>query len=273
MKRLILGILCLLTSLTALAQGQVSTRSYRLADFPDKVTKVVLSGNAFLNSAIKQEVVMRWTASPFEFCTLAEFETLKESEEYYFLFPAATRFKGEEQAGIVSLSLVKGGPEAARGMSAMYEVISLPLASADGSSGRELTYAGPIIKAIQDFTLEAMVSEKAAYTRDAWFKANYDAAKQLYLAREDLSQSVSKPVGSIRLCSADEADKYFLSHSSGILVSYTVAPENPSAGSYSYQLVFDAESETLCYLSRHKITPKSPAGFTLQDIKWLSRKK
>ena len=107
MKRLILSTLCLLASLTLLAQGKVSTRSYRLADVTDKVTKVVLSGDEFLNSALRQEVVNRWTASPFEFCTLEEFDALKLQEDYYFLIPAATRFKGEPEAGIVFLSLLK----------------------------------------------------------------------------------------------------------------------------------------------------------------------
>ena len=282
MKRLILSTLCLLASLTLLAQGKVSTRSYRLADFTDKVTKVVLSGDEFLNSALRQEVVNRWTASPFEFCTLEEFDALKLQEDYYFLIPAATRFKGEPEAGIVFLSLLKGGPEAAGGMSEMYEVLTLPLVPADGGNGRELVFTGALIKAIQDFTLAAMESEKVAYSRDGWFNGNYAARgkmMQIYMAREDLAVSLdlaqTEPLldEDFHICDAEEADIRFLSREYNTLVSYTVSPVDPSRASYSYQLLFESGTETLFYLTRHRIRPKSPAGFLPDDMKWLLKRR
>ncbi|MBR5403859.1 MAG: hypothetical protein IK113_06510, partial [Bacteroidales bacterium] len=52
--------LCLIAALSAMAQGRVETRSYILSDFQDKVTKVVIPEDVFLQSAMRQEVTNIW---------------------------------------------------------------------------------------------------------------------------------------------------------------------------------------------------------------------
>ena len=125
MKRIVIIVLALTVGLSAMGQGQVTTKKYRLADFSDKVTKIVLSGNSLLDGALRQEILNVWTISAFEFCTVDEFHALKTQDLYYFLIAAESRFKGEETPGILFLTLVKGGPEAGEGIAAMPEVISL----------------------------------------------------------------------------------------------------------------------------------------------------
>ena len=162
MKKILTMTLCLMAAVCAMAQGRVETRSYILGDFPDKVTKVVLPQDPILQSALKQEVVNVWNASAFEFCSEEEFDALKGGDNYYFLTVQAFKFKGEQEPGILFLSLLKGES---------HEVISLPLAPMEDSSGRELTYIGALVKAIQDYTLAAMESEATAYVPDKWFNA------------------------------------------------------------------------------------------------------
>jgi hypothetical protein len=90
MKRLI-AILAALGICVALSaqQGNVTTRKYRFSDFTDKITKVVMTGGEILDGALRQEVVDGWTVSPFEFCSAAEYESLKRSDAYYFLLVTA----------------------------------------------------------------------------------------------------------------------------------------------------------------------------------------
>ena len=273
MKRLIIGILCLLPCLAAMAQGHVSTRKYILADFPDKVTKMVLPQDDFLESALKQEVVNNWTASAFEFCSQEEYEGIKDSDEYYFLLVRAFQFKGEEEPGVLFLSLLKGEK---------HEVISLPIAPADDSSGRELTYIGAIVKAVQDYTLAAMESEKTAYIPELWFNAKYTAVGKMmniWMAREDLSLSVTEADidkyidTDWHICGAEEADAVFMDAPMNTIVSYTIAPVDPSTASFSYQLLFRADTLELCYITRHRIKPKAMAGFLTSDLKWLAKRR
>lgn len=283
MKKIVCAVLALLLCLTAWSQGKVTTRKYILSDFTDKLTLVVLTGNEILDSGIRQEVVGRWRASAFEFCTLEQFEQQKTSPDHYFLMAAESRFKGEENPGITFLTLVKGGPEAGEGISSMTEVISLPLVAAMGGSGRELVYLGALVQGIQDFTLSAMESEKTAYSMESWFNQNYareGKMKQIYLVKDDLSETVTPAQQAryldedIHLCEDADADQAYQDGRFQTLVSYVVAPVFPQNGaSYCYKMLFDAESHSLYYIHRHKITEKSGEGFTADDLKRLARKR
>lgn len=280
LNNLIITCLAFAFSLPLWGQGTVSTRKYRFSDFPDKVTQVVLTGNEVLSDALRQEVVGGWTVSAFELCTLEQFEARKTSADYYFLMAAETRFKGEENPGIVSLSLVKGGPEAAEGIGAMDEVLSLPLCAAEGSSGRELVYLGPLVRAMQDFVRAAVESERSAYLKERWFNLLYDKQAhmmQMVFAQDDLADpaAVGKYLDAdCRVADSAEADQLFLDGQYNTLVSYTVAPLVPELNaSYSYQLLFEASSHQLYYVGKHKITPTKGAGFLPEDLKRLARKR
>ena len=264
-------------------QGRVSTRKYIVSDFTDKITQVVLTGNDVMDSALRTEISNNWTASAFEFCTLEKFEQLKSNSQYYFLLPAESRFKGEENPGILFLSLLKGDPDAAKGIGEMTDIISLPLCAAMGGSGRELIYLGAVVKSIQEFTLAAMESEKVAYAKTLWFNENYakyGKMKQIYLAREDLAESVTEKDleryldADIFLVDESKVDEVYLRGDYNTLVSYTVAPVVPEEkSSYCYKLLFEADTHTLFYIHRHKITPKFGEGFLVEDLKRLARKR
>ena len=262
------------------AQGQVSTRSHRIADFTDKVTQVVLTGNALVSNALRQEVVAGWTASAFEFCTLEQFEKLKTQEEYYFLMVLESQFKGEERPGVSFLTLLKGGPEAQKGIGSMFEVVALPLMAALGSTGRELTYLSGLLKTVQEYTLEAMESEKVAYNMEHWVNSIYSkwgSLKQVLIADEDLAPTVTEKDLSKRLSEQFQvvdtsvADQAYLDASYNTLTSYVVAPIFPEKGSYCYKMLFEADTHSLIYLTKHKIDAKKGVGFLPEDIRKIAR--
>ena len=277
MKRLIPIISLLLVSAAAFAQGRVTTRKHLFADFTDKITKVVMSGNEILDGALRQEVVDLWTASPFEFCPMAEYETLKKSDTYYFLVMTAGQAKGEEAPMVRFLTLEKGGADKGDNVALRTEVISLPLCPVEGGEGRELVFLPALVKGVQDFALQAMESEKVAYTGMTWFNGNFDrkgATKRIYLAREDVSESVApKDLDKyldedILLCDEDEADKAYTDKTYNALVSYTV-----SAGTWSYKMLIDAGTDTVFYIRKHKVNARNAAGFLADDLKRISRKR
>lgn len=283
MKKLILCLASLALMTPLWGQGKVNTRKYILSDFTDKVTRVVLTGNEVLDSELRQDVVNLWTSSPFEFCTLEQYEASKASDQYYFLLAAESRYKGEENPGITFLSLIKGGPKASEGISAMMDVISLPLMAAAGGSGRELVYLGALIQAIQEYTLSAMESEKTAYGMEAWFNRNYGKfgkMKQIYLAEQDIAPSVTPKQlerfldEDIHIADESVVDKAYTDGGFNTLTGYVVAPFLPENGaSYCYKLLFEADTHTLYYIAKHKISEKTGVGFTADDLKRLSRKR
>lgn len=272
MKKISLILITLILSLPLWAQGQISTRKHKLADFTDKVTQVVLTGNEMLSSALREEVVAGWTASAFEFCSLERFQKLMQEDKYYFLLVAET------SAGVNCLTLLKGSPEAKDGnVSALYEVISLPLVASMGGDGRELTYLGGLVKTVQEFTLEAMESEKVAYGMEFWVNKNYDKwghTKEVLLAREDLAGTVSeKDLEKFKVVDASQSDQAYIDAEYNTLVSYVVAPVLPEKGDYCYKMLFEADTHTLYYLARHKIGARKGAGFLPEDLKRLARKR
>ena len=277
MKRLITLIALLCVSAALFAQGKVTTRKHLFADFPDKITKVVMSGNDVLDGALRQEVVDLWTLSPFEFCSMAEYESLKKSDTYYFLLVTAGRAKGEEEPMVRFLTLEKGGAEKGDNIALRTEVISLPLCPVEGGSGREFVFLPALVKGVQDFTAQAMESEKVAYTGMSWFNGNFDrkgGIKRIYLAQEDLSESVSEKDRAryldedIILCDEDEADKAYTDKTYNTLVSYTV-----SAGTWSYKMLLEADSDTVYYIHKHKVNARNAPGFLPEDLKRISRKR
>lgn len=276
MKRLItlLAALGICAALNA-QQGNVTTRKYRFADFTDKITKVVMSGGEILDGALRQEVVDGWTASPFEFCPAEEYETLKKSDAYYFLLVTAGKAKGEEEPMVRFLTLEKGGADSGENVALRTEVISLPLCPVDGSEGRELVFLPALVKGVQDFALRAMESEKVAYSGTNWFNENFEKKgriKRIYLAEEDLSDRITDKDKEkyldedIILCDADEADQVYTGKTFNTLVSYTV-----SAGTWSYKMLLEADSNTLYYIRKHKITARSGEGFTADDLKRMAK--
>ncbi len=277
MKRLIAFTALLLVTASLFAQGKVTTRKHLFADFTDKITKVVMSGNDLLDGALRQEVVDLWTVSPFEFCSPAEYESLKKSDAWYFLLVTAGQAKGEEEPMVRFLTLEKGGAESGDNIALRTEVISLPLCPVEGGSGRELVFLPALVKGVQDFAVEAMNSEKTAYSGMNWFNGNFDrkgGIKRIYLAREDISESVSEKDRSkyldedMILCDEDEADKAYTDRTYNTLVSYTV-----SAGTWSYKMLVEAGTDTVYYIRRHRIGAKNAPGFLAEDLKRISRKR
>ena len=109
----LLAILAALTITTsAFAQAQITTKKEKVSDFTLKTMKVVLSGNEFIDQAVREAMNNTWSLSPFEFCTHEEFDNLKTSEDYYFMVPVKAKYKRESAPGVMMLCVVKGKPEA-----------------------------------------------------------------------------------------------------------------------------------------------------------------
>lgn len=276
MKKLIILITALIMPLMAGAQAQITTKKVKIEDFTQKVTKVVLNGNPFYDTSFKDEVAARWRISPYEFCTLEEFEGLKGNDSYYFLILTQGQFRKETAPGLQFISLVKGGQGADKGIGNMLEVVSLPFASAEYPSGRELIFLPAFLDIIQNHTLEAMENDFNAYgglsnTAQKLGKAgNID----IVISEDDLNSLVSEGMtdseGMI-ITDEDDADSYMLDEVSGTLVSYVVAPSEPVKGSFCYKMLIDAQTHELYYYRKHKISPKAGVGFLPEDIERINK--
>ncbi len=266
-------VLGLLTALDAAGQAQVYTRKEKLKDFTAKTTKVVLSGEEFLDEALKESVASTWTLSPYEFCTNEEFQKLKTSDNFYFLIVASSRQKKEEEPGLDMLTLVKGGEGASKSIDGMLEVVSFPFRAARFPSGREFTLLPAFLQIIQNHVSTLADTEMKAYSNLSAKDTKKLKTKRIYFWEEDLSKQIGSHVREsldedIIIEEDDEdVDKVFDAGEVNTVVSYVVAPDVPVDGSVCYKMLIGSDTLELYYFKKHKITSKNGKGFLASDLK------
>ena len=275
MKKAIIIIISAMLPILAWGQAQINTKKVKIGDFTRKITKVVLSGNDFLDSSLREEVTGRWRVSPYEFCTLEEFNTLKGSEEYYFLITTSGQFKKESEPSLQFLTLVKGGSGAEKGIDGMLEVVSLPIASAKYPSGREIIFLPAFLDIIQNYVLDSMNNDFNAYGGLSNYTKNLSKADNMQIAFSendicgDLTDMDMKMLfnDEMFVTDEDEADSYLLDNAENTLVSYIAAPTDAHPGAFCYKMLIDTQNHKLYYFKKHRITKSAGACFLKNDLK------
>ena len=278
MKKFLILITAVMLPILASGQAQITTKKAKIADFPNKVTKVVLPGNAFYDGAFQEVISSRWRVSPFEFCSLNEFDKLKGSDQYYFMMLTQGQFKNENEPGLQFITLIKGGADAAKGIDSMLEVVTVPFAAADFPSGRELIYLPALIDIIQNYTMSSIEKDFSNLGGLSAYATNLTKANKMEIvfAEDDLSNEITDAdkaamaEKNISITDSEEVDALADGKGSNTLVSYTVAPEEPVAGSFCYKMLIDTNTHELYYFRKHKISKKLSKGFLSEDIKRIT---
>ena len=279
MKR-IFKILCILAAFAVLApvalhgQAKVSTKKLKIADLATRTTKVVLGSGGMMDSALRDEVAARWRISPYEFCTVEEFNSLKEDPSYYFLLVA--RSDEKKYRGLLTLTLMKGGKVKAEDpQKRPVDVASLPLCAADFPSGREVVFLPAMLDILQDYVARAMRSDGAGYSGfDIYARqVRKTGIKRIFFSEDDLVPDMDWAFKEkyfdedMVIMGEAEADKAFQDATYNTLVSYVVAPFDAENGSQCYKMLIDAGTHELMYYKHHRINARNWAGFLPKDIK------
>mgnify|MGYP006874645668 CR=1 FL=1 len=271
MKKIMILMMAAMMPVIAGAQAQIDTKKVKIADFPEKVTKIVLTGSDFFDLALQDDVAATWRVSPYEFCTIEEFEALKADENFYFLITTNDQFRREDSPGIQFMSLVKGGKGAEKGISEMFEVVSMPVASAEDPSGREYTFLSAFLDIIQKHVLMSIESDITGYAGLTNHTDNIQDCKgmRIVFSEDDLSGQVDRNLfdEDMVITDEDEADEIMSDREAETLVSLVVAPSSGKNGSYCFKMLVNAETHELFYFRRHKITKKDAVGFLAEDIR------
>lgn len=273
MKKILLIIALAAISASAFAQAQIDTKKVKIGDFTQKVTKVVLTGSALFDGVLQDEVAARWRVSPYEFCTLEEFNSLKNSDKYYFLLTTKGQFKKETEPSLQFLTLVKGGNQASKGIDEMLEIVSLPIASAEDPSGRELVFLPVFLNIIQKYTLDSMDKDYSAYAGLGNYTSRISKSEgmNIVFSEDDLDATVTEnELAGFVVTDEDSADKFVMDNTPNTLVSYVAAPSNPVNGSFCYKMLVNAETYELYFYRKHRINAKNGPGFMPYDIRHIN---
>ena len=277
-KKFLTVIFSFLLPLATFAQAEITTKKNKISDFTEKITKVVLTGDVLFDACLKDEINARWRVSPYEFCTLNEFNEHKGNDSYYFLISTKGQFKTEGEPGLQFLTLVKGGGAAEKGINEMLEIVSLPIASAEDPTGRELTYLPAFITIIQKYTLDSIDHDLNAYVGLSNYTKNLSNSRSMdiIISEGDLDTGVSQEEKNLYLTngviSADEntVDKHFTQQTPNTVVSYIAVPTNAQLGSYCYKMLINTQTHELYFFRKHRITNKVGAGFADYDLRSIA---
>jgi len=276
MKKIFLFVLCATLTVAAAAQGQIKTKQFIISDFKEKTMKVVLSGNDLTDSAMREQVQAVWNISPFEFCTISEFETIKTNPEYYFMVMAGAQLKKEASPGIEILGIYKG-TAGAKDLDAMYKLVSIPVCSTENPDGREMVFLPALINILQN-EVEASMNRKVNFTDGVQVSvknAIHRWGSRCAIAAEDfasepgLSMKAIYKEENIDVSDYDTIEGYITNRTEGVMVGYVVKPDVIGPGSVCYTMIIDAASWDLFYIRKHKISEGSPAGFTDKDTSMI----
>ena len=272
MKKILILAMALILPLAAAAQDDITvkeiyTKKVKIADFTEKVTKIVLTGRDFLDLSLQAEIEDTWKVSPYEFCTWEEFESLKSDDSYYFLIITKDRFKRESSPGIQFMTLLKGGEGADKGVEEMLAVVSMPMASADEPSGREFIFLPALLNIIQEHAVKSIESDIVGYTGLTLFHL-----ASVHSLETDLSAQVKDSMfdKDMVITDEEEADGFMDDQAENTLVSFVVAPTAKTLGSYCYKMLIDADTHELYYFRRHKISKRDGVGFLAEDMKKIA---
>ena len=270
----------LLLTTNIFGQAQITTKKEKIKNFAASTTKVVLTGDDFLDQAIEECVSGNWTVSPYEFCTNAEFESQKGNSAFYFLLVVKGQFRKEKEPGIDMITLVKGGEGADKSVSDMVELATLPLRPTAEPTGRELLVLPVIIRNIQDKALEMSQSELKAYSGGISVSQKTFGKlwnKRIFFCQDDLSPQINgnilKTLDEDILIESDsnDVDEVFENGTYNGVISYVVAPTEPQEGSMCYKMLIGADTHELYYFKKHRITASKGAGFLAEDLKAIAK--
>lgn len=278
MKKFLILLVAIILPLTAFAQAQITTKKIKISDFTQKTTKVVLTGNALFDAVLKEEIAARWRISPYEFCTLQEFNELKNQDSHYFLISTKGQFKTEDEPGLQFLTLVKGGADAENGLDQMLEIVSLPIASAEDPSGRELTFLPAFLMIIQQYAQDSIDHDINAYVGLTNYTKNLGttASMAIKIAEGDLDSKMSQAAkekyltNGVEIIDQDAADQMLSATAPNTVISYVAAPVSGREGFYCYKMLIDTETYRLCFFRKHRISPKYGPGFTDYDLRSIA---
>ena len=262
----------------ACAQAQINTKKMKIGDFPEKVMKVVLTGNPMIDSVLQDEISSEWRISPYEFCTTDDFEANKTNPDFYFMLLSKSQFKEEAEPGIEFLTVVKGGKDAEKGIDAMLEACSFPVRSAQMPSGREFDFLPYIIDAMQGYIRKSMTDDRVGYAGLGKYASGLGgtAGKKVVFAEGDVSKDMPESVrnkalaAGIEIVDDDEADELLGTGDENCVVSYTVAPSAPTFGSYCYKMLFGAGDHKLYYFKKQSVGRDGDCGFIASEFNKLA---
>lgn len=244
--------LALLIPLLCSGQAKVFTKKARIADFPAKTTKVVLSGDEMMDLSLRNEISCRWRISPYEFCSEEQYRKQKTDPKLYFL-----RLE-KNKDGLYEMILSKGGDKGKfSNQNSALEVTRVPVSA---------RYMSVMIDILQTCVEDSMSSEAKGILGLTSYSGTLRKARNLplHVCREDVPEGFKK--AGIKVVDEYFADSLLNSGARNALLAFTIKGEKASGKSSICYLVASIDTHELFWYRKRKYSTEDEAIFSEDDI-------
>lgn len=274
---LLLGFIFLLFTQMS-AQNIVKEARNTFSSFGAKTTKVVIPSSSLANLMLRDAVNKGWRISPFEFCTMEEYNKIKGDTNFFFLLRVDGQFRNELEPKIEYLTLIKGGAEVKKGLFSSRNILTLPLQEVDDNSGANLFLLPIYIDVIQNHIYRVQKDIYLAFKGNTIYSSRVSEIKEkeLLFSTDLLNYKISESEfselfkGSIKLVTTEEIEDAIIENRPNTIIPVIIKPRGSTGGSFCYKLLIGADSHELFFFRRHKISNRAPLGFTKEDIRKIS---
>ncbi len=278
MRYLILFILSISISTGAYAQRFVRETRNLFNTFGSKITKVVLPSNTLPDLMLRDAINKGWRISPFEFCTIDEYNRIKDDTSFFFLMRVDGRYQRDLEPRVEYITLFRGGPEQKGGTFSSKDIITLPLQAFDDPTGQNLHLLHVYTDIIQNHIYKVQQDVSLAFKGRSFYADRVREVKEreLMIARDFLAFSITEQEfaemfkNRAKLVDSDDIEDAVINNSSNTVVSVLIKPRGDARRSFCYKLLIGTDTHELLFFRRHRITTLLPAGFTREDIRKIS---
>ena len=278
MRRIILLVLLLLVFTGVSAQGVIRETRNAFNTFGSKITKVVIPSNSLPDLMLRDAVSRGWRISPFEFCTMEEYQALQNDTNYFFLLRVDGRYKRDLEPKIEYLTLVKGGPEVRRGLYSSHNIITLPFQESEDMSGVNLHLIPILIDVIQNHIYKVQQDVLVAFKGTSVYsdRVSQVTDKRLLFPKEYLNFEISDSefselfAGKVKIVSADDVEEAIINNTPNTVVPVLIRPRGDSDRSFCYKMLIGTDTHELLFFRRHRVSSRMPVGFNREDIRKIS---
>lgn len=278
MKKVFLFIISLSLISALQAQNILKEVKSTFNTYSSKTTMVVLPSSSLADLMLRDAVNSGWRISPFEFCSQEEYEKLKTNSDLFFLMRVDGIFRSELEPKIEYLTLVKGGRELKKGLFSTQNIITLPLQQLGDNSAANLHLLPFYIDFIQSYIYRVQLDASIALKGSASYASNISEIRERELIfpteylNFDTDESYIKSLfnDKITIVSADDAEDAIVDGAKNKVVPVIIKPRGEDKGSYCYKLLIGSDNHQLYFFRRHKVSDRSPVGFTKEDLRKIS---
>ncbi len=261
-----------------LSQNSINQTRNTFNNYGKKTTKVVIPSTSLADLMLRDAVNRSWRISPFEFCDVAEYEKIKQDTNYFFLMRVDGMYKKDLEPKIEYLTLIKGGTEIKRGLYSSHNIINLPIQQSEDLDGGNLFLIPAYVNIIQDHIYRIQENVLLAFKGSLIYSDRVSKlkGKTILFSKDQLGYDISDGEfislfkGKAKLVSASDIEEAVSNNRDKTAVAVVVIPRGGTKGSYCYKMIITTDSHELLFLRRQKISKRSPAGFSAEDIRKIT---